>query len=135
MNEPERMLDQPTSALERALLIEGRAYRAPDDLRIHTLAALGVATSAGLAGGVLAWLWARSWTAKIALAVSTMTLLAAIPLGHLLLGEHAPPVRAVPVVAPPPPSAPPPPPPPPPPCKPRPAPAPAQQTPARPVAA
>jgi hypothetical protein len=98
MDEPERLLDQTTSALERALLKEGRAYRAPDDLRAHTLAALGVATSAGLASGALAWLSAKSWTAKIVLALSTVTLLAAIPLGHVLLGGDAPPPRATPVV-------------------------------------
>ena len=99
MDEPERMLDQPTSALERALLKEGRAYRAPDYLRVRTLAALGVATSAGLASGVLAWLSVKSWTTKIILALSTMTLLA-IPLSYVLLGEHAPPARATPVVTP-----------------------------------
>jgi hypothetical protein len=106
MDEPERMLDQSVSVLERALLKEGRAYQAPNDLRLRTLAALGVAISAGLAGGALAWLSAKSWTAKLVLAVSTMTLLSAIPLSYLWLGEHAPPARATPVVTPPPPPPP-----------------------------
>ena len=56
MDEPRRMLDQTTSALERALLREGRSYRAPSELRNDTLAVLGIATSAGIASGLLAWL-------------------------------------------------------------------------------
>jgi hypothetical protein len=100
MEEPERMLAQPTSAIERALLREGRAYRAPDDLRDRTLAALGVATSASIASGVLAWLAARSWAAKIVLGFSTIALLAAIPLSYVLLEGHGSPARATPVVVP-----------------------------------
>ena len=52
MDEPRRMLDQTTSPLERALLREGRSYRAPSELRDNTLAALGIATSAGV---LIAW--------------------------------------------------------------------------------
>jgi hypothetical protein len=91
MGEPERLLDQSTSPLELALLQEGRAYCASEDLRTHTLRALGLAASVGLAGSVLAWLSARSLTAKLVLALSTATLLGAIPASYLLLvGSGAP---------------------------------------------
>jgi hypothetical protein len=93
MDEPERILDQTTSAIEQALLREGRAYRAPDALRPHTLAALGLAGSAGLPAAVFAWLSARSWTTKLVLAFSTVTLLAAIPLSYILFAQNAPPAR------------------------------------------
>jgi hypothetical protein len=98
MDEPERLLEQTTSTLERALLREGHARRGSDDLSAQTLSALGVATAAGFGSSVLAWLSAKSWTAKIFLALSTVTLLSAIPLGHVLLGRGAPPTRATPVV-------------------------------------
>ena len=107
MDEPERMLDHPTSALERALLQEGRGYRAPDNVRTHTLAALGLATSISLGSGVLAWLSAKSWGAKTVVALSTATLLAAIPVSYMLIVKDAPAARprtSVPTVAPPPPT-------------------------------
>jgi hypothetical protein len=89
MDERKPMLDQTASPLERALLQEGRTYRASSDLHDRTLAALGIASSAGTVGGVLAWLAAKSLTTKVILALSTMTLLAAIPLGYVLLGHRA----------------------------------------------
>jgi hypothetical protein len=103
MDEPERMLHQTNSALERALLHEARAYRGADDLREHTLAALGLASSAGIVGGLLAWLASRSWTTKIFLALSTATLLAALPVAYVLFGRAAAPVApppAAPIAAP-----------------------------------
>jgi len=96
MDEPERMLDQTGSALERALLHEGRAYHGPDNLRASTLAALGLAGSAGLAtGGFLAWLSARTWGTKLALTLSTATVLVGIPVGYFAF-RHAstPPVAS-----------------------------------------
>jgi len=98
MDEPERILNQTNSALERALLQEGRAYRGKDELRDHTLAALGLAGSAGLAGGLLAWLLSRSWATKLILALSTATLLVAIPVSYVVFGRSAGPPRAVPGV-------------------------------------
>jgi hypothetical protein len=86
MDEPDRMLDQTASSLERALVQEGRSYHGPEELRAHTLAALGLAGSAGLAtGGVLAWLAVKSWTTKLLLTMSATTLLVAIPLGYVTL--------------------------------------------------
>jgi hypothetical protein len=93
MDEPERMLDHPTSALERALLLEGRGYRAPDNLRTHTLATLGLATSVGLGSGALAWLSAKSWGAKTLVAFSTATLLTAVPVSYMLFVKDAPSAR------------------------------------------
>jgi hypothetical protein len=93
------MLDQTTSPLERALLREGRSYRAPSELRDHTLAALGIATSSGIASGLLAWLAAKSLAAKISLTLSMIALLTAVPLSYILLGHRADPANsASPVV-------------------------------------
>jgi hypothetical protein len=89
MEDPERLLDCPASALERALLQEGRAYRGPERLRAQTLAALGVAGSAGLVSGVFAWLLARSWSAKLLFALSTVTVLVAVPVGYYLVAKDA----------------------------------------------
>jgi hypothetical protein len=87
MDEPERMLDQTNSTLERALLREGRAYQGSDDLRPKTLAALGLAGSAGIVGGLLTWLSSKSLTTKIVLTLSTATLLVALPVGLVLRGR------------------------------------------------
>jgi hypothetical protein len=95
MDEPRRMLDQTTSPLERALLREGRAYRAPSALRDDTLAVLGIATSAGIASGLLAWLAAKSLTAKIYLTLSMVALLTAVPLSYIVLGHRADPASPV----------------------------------------
>jgi hypothetical protein len=86
MDERNPMSDRTASPLERALLEEARTYRIPSEMRGRTLAALGVASHAGIAGGVLAWLASRSLTTKVILALSTVTLLAAIPLAYLLVG-------------------------------------------------
>ncbi len=84
MDEPERLRYQTGSELERALLREGQAYRGPDNLRADTLAALGLASSAGLAtGGFLAWLSAKTWATKVALTLATASVLAGIPVGYL----------------------------------------------------
>jgi hypothetical protein len=97
MDEPDRMFDQPSSSFERALLHEGRSYRGPAELRAHTLAALGLAGSAGLAtGGLLAWLAARTWTTKLLLAMSGLTLMVAIPVSYFLLGQDSEPARLAP---------------------------------------
>jgi hypothetical protein len=106
MDEPDRMLEQSGSLLERALLQEGRSYRGPAELRAHTLAALGLAGSAGLAtGGALAWLLAKTWTTKLLLAMSAATLLVAIPVGYVTLRATEKPAAAppsLPAVMPPP---------------------------------
>jgi len=94
MDEPERMLDQTASSLERTLLEEGRRYVGPAELRAHTLAALGVAATAGLtSGGALAWLAAKAWTTKLLLALSAVTLLVAVPVSYVVLRREAPPVE------------------------------------------
>ena len=96
MNEDRPMVAQTPSALERALLREGRAYRPPDDLRARTLAGLGLAASAGFVASALTWLFARSWLAKGVLALSTLTLLVGIGASRILLHRSAP----TPVLAP-----------------------------------
>jgi len=102
MDEPDRMLSQTGSPLERALLQEGRSYQASAELHAHTLAALGLAGSAGLAtGGGLAWLAAKTWTTKVLLAMSAFTFLVAIPVSYVALrGAERP--AAVSAVLPPP---------------------------------
>jgi hypothetical protein len=87
MDEPDRMLNQTGSSLERALLQEGRSYGGPDELRARTLAALGLAGSAGLAtGGALVWLAARTWSTKALLAISAVTVLVAVPVAYVTFG-------------------------------------------------
>jgi hypothetical protein len=90
MMEPERLLEQTTSALERALLQEGRAYHVPDRVHARTLSALGLTASVGLGAALLMWWSARSWAAKIVLGLSTVTLVAGIPVGYVLLTRDAP---------------------------------------------
>ena len=90
MDEPDRMLEQTGSALERALLHEGRAYCGPADLQSKTLAALGLAGTAGLAtGGTLAWLSAKTWGTKFLLTVSAASVLVGIPVGYFAF-RHSP---------------------------------------------
>jgi hypothetical protein len=90
MDEPDRMLEQTSSALERALLHEGRAYLGPGDLRSKTLSALGLAGTAGLAtGGALAWFSAKTWGTKLLLTLSAASVLVGIPVGYLAL-RHSP---------------------------------------------
>ena len=90
MDDPDRLLEQTGSALERALLHEGRAYRGRADLQSKTLAALGLAGTAGLAtGGMLAWLSAKTWGTKFLLTVSAASVLVGIPLGYFAL-RHSP---------------------------------------------
>jgi hypothetical protein len=107
MDEPERLLDQTGSALERALLREGRNYLGPEELRANTLAALGMAGSAGLAtGGLLAWLSAKAWGTKVILTISAATVLTEIPVGYFMLRGPstrgtAPALRPAPIPAPP----------------------------------
>ena len=96
MEEPERMLEQTGSALERALLHEGRAYLGPKDLRSKTLAALGLASTAGLAtGGALAWFSAKTWGTKLLLTLSAASVLVGIPLGYLALRRSPAPEPAI----------------------------------------
>ncbi len=92
MDEPERLLRQSPSPLERSLLQEARAYRAAKDIRTHTLAALGLT---GVAGSALAWLSAKPWPAKLVLALSALALLGAVPVGYLLLGNRSPHARPI----------------------------------------
>jgi hypothetical protein len=99
MDEPERLLDQKGSALARTLLQEGRDYQGSEHLRDRTLAAVGLAGSAGLALSISGWLAARSWMTKVFLALSTAGLLVAIPMTYVLVGRGAaavaPPAPAV----------------------------------------
>jgi hypothetical protein len=91
MDELERMLDQTGSSFEKTLLQEGRTYQGPTDLRAHTLSALGLAGTTGLAtGGMLAWLSAKTWTTKALLALSAFTLLGAVAVGYVVLRKGTP---------------------------------------------
>jgi hypothetical protein len=90
MEEPRRILEENGSALERALLQEGRSYSAPEAVRVHTLAAVGLVASAGLGGGLLAWWSAKSLATKLALALSTVAAVTVLPVTYLLSGKDAP---------------------------------------------
>lgn len=110
MQETERLIDKTSSTLERALLQEGRDYSAPEAVRVHTLAALGLAASAGMGAGLLAWFSTKSLAAKLTLVLTATTSIAVPPVAYLLLAgdtpvtpTEAPPPAAVvtPVVVPP----------------------------------
>ena len=115
MDAPQRLLDGTGTALERTLLQELRAYHGPKKMRAHTLAAVGVTGSAGLAvAGALAWWSGKTWVAKLLLSVSAASFVLGVPAGYLILRQSttppAPPasptvamslpVRPVPAMAP-----------------------------------
>ena len=92
MDAPQRLLDGTGTALEQALLQELRSYRGPEEMRPHTLAALGVTGSIGLAaGGALAWLSGKLWGTKLLLTVSAASVLLGVPAGYFSLRQGSPP--------------------------------------------
>lgn len=101
MDDPQRLLDGTGTALERTLLQELRSYRGSKEMRAHTLAALGVTGSTGLAiGGTLAWWWGKTWGTKL-LTVSVASVLVGVPAAYFMLREGATPpaLPAPPTVA------------------------------------
>jgi hypothetical protein len=102
MDDPQRLLDGTGTALERTLLQELQSYRGPEEMRAHTLAALGATGSTGLAvGGALAWLWGKTWGTKLLLTVSVSSILVGVPAGYFILrrGAAPPALPAPPTVA------------------------------------
>jgi len=102
MDAPQRLLDGTGTALEQALLQELRSYRGPEKMRLHTLAALGVTGSAGLAAaGALAWLSGKLWGTKLLLTVSAASVLLGVPAGYFILRQssNGPAPAAPPTVA------------------------------------
>ncbi len=91
MDEPRRLLDGSGTALERTLVQELRSYHGPKSMRAHTLAALGVTGSTGLAAGALTWFWAKAWGSKLLLIVSAASVLVGAPVGYLVLKQSATP--------------------------------------------
>lgn len=86
MADPQRLLEGPGTALERTMLQELRSYQGPKTMRAHTLAALGVTGSAGLAaGGAMAWWAGKTWGARILLTTSLASVLVGIPAGYFIL--------------------------------------------------
>lgn len=90
MEETERLIDKTGSTLERALLQEGRDYSAPDAVRVHTLAAVGLAASAGMGAGLLAWFSAKSLAAKLTMVLTGATAIAVPPVAYFLLAGDTP---------------------------------------------
>ena len=102
MDDPQRLMDGPGTALERTLLQELRSYRGPKDMRTHTLAALGVTGTAGLAtSGALAWWSGKTLAAKLLMTASVASVLVGIPTGYFLMrqGTATLPIPAAPTVA------------------------------------
>jgi hypothetical protein len=96
MDESQRLLDGPGTALEQSLLQELRSYRSTDEMRKNTLAALAVTGSAGLAAGGAA-AWAKTWGAKLLVTVSVASVLVGAPAAYLILRRSpAPPAPATP---------------------------------------
>lgn len=109
MDGPRRLLDGPGTVLERALLQELRSYHGSNDTRAHTLAALGLTGTTGLAaGGVWSWWSAKTWGTKLLLTASIASVLAGVPTGYFLLSRSATPLEqhALPIVTTKPPSKP-----------------------------
>ena len=93
MDDPQRLLDGTGTALERTLLQELRSYHGPKTMRAHTLVALGVTGSTGLAaGGALAWFWGKTWGTKLLLTVSVASVLLGVPAGYVMLRQRPTPV-------------------------------------------
>jgi len=102
MDDPQRLLEGTGTALEQTLLRELRSYRGPKKMRAHTLAALGVTGSAGLAaGGAVAWWSGKTLGAKLLLTASVASVLVGIPAGYFILRQSATPpaLPAPPTVA------------------------------------
>ena len=103
MDDPQRLMDGPGTALERTLLQELRSYRGPKDMRAHTLAALGMTGTAGLAAsGALAWWSGKTLAAKLLITASVASVLVGIPTGYFLTRQRSTPLPppAAPTVAP-----------------------------------
>ena len=116
MREPMRLRDEGATALERALLEAGTAYRGSPSARAKTLGALGLAGSASLAGAAAA----RASLSLGKLSIGKLSLgklfagaaicgaVAAVPVGyHAWRGQpadgaaaHAPAVAMAPIAAP-----------------------------------
>src|SRR5580704_12549069 len=91
MTDPMRLRDESASALERALLEAGSAYRSSASARSKTLAALGVAGSATLLAGAtqatpLAALAKITW-GKLLAAISIVGAAAVVP-GYYAWQRH-----------------------------------------------
>lgn len=90
MDDPQRLLDSTGTPLERTLLQELRLYQGPESMRAHTLAALGVSGSAGLAAaGAMAWFWGKTWSTKLLLTASVASVALGVPAGYLILRHNA----------------------------------------------
>jgi hypothetical protein len=106
MKEPSRLREENASALERALLEAGVAYRSPPSARAKTLGALGLAGSATLISGAtqaapVSAIAKLTWT-KLLATVSLVGVVAAVPVGYYaghrrLIGSHAVAAQAAPL--------------------------------------
>jgi hypothetical protein len=108
VSEPVRLRREKGSALEHALLSAGAATDGAADRRAKTLAALGLAGSAALTAGTASAASVSSLSAaakigwaKLALGVSLVGAVTAVPVGYYYTHRPAPAVRALrPVAAP-----------------------------------
>jgi hypothetical protein len=91
MGDPERLLDGTGTPLERILLQELCSYQGPKNMRTHTLAAIGVTGSTGLAAaGVVARVLGSGWRTKLLTSLSVTSVLLGVPAGYLLLKYSSP---------------------------------------------
>jgi hypothetical protein len=92
MGDPQRLLDGTGTPLERILLQELCSYHGPKKMRAHTLAALGVTGSTGLAAaGVVARVLGSGWRTKLLMSLSVTSVLLGVPAGYLFLKYGSPP--------------------------------------------
>jgi hypothetical protein len=90
MDDPQRLLDGIGTPLERTLLQELQSYHGPKSMRAHTLAALGVTGSTGLAtAGALGWWGGKSWSTKLLLTVSVSSVLLSVPASYFIVRHRS----------------------------------------------
>lgn len=92
MKDPPRLVEDNPTALERALLDAGTAYRCSAASRAKTLTALGIAGTAALSASTVgyvgvSWLAKMGWT-KVLLGVSAIGALTAVPLSYQAWQRH-----------------------------------------------
>ena len=92
MKDPPRLVEDNPSALERALLDAGTAYRCSAASRAKTLSSLGIAGTAALSASTVGYVGA-SWLAKIGwtkmlLGVSAIGAMTAVPLSYQAWQRH-----------------------------------------------
>lgn len=79
MNQPQRLLEETNSEFERALLLAGRSYRCGPAVRAQALGALGLVSTAAIAGTATVGPLARLLQSKLATALTALGVATSVP--------------------------------------------------------